>query len=158
MKRINKKTTIFFLLSGTTLLSGCIGFYMPAMIDLSKDPQLMQTDSLEINSIPLGADVYVDGDYKGKTPLTLSFSRDDNPEVCLILSGCEKVEFSPEKIDRNAFDFADGVVAFVGGTVLGSLLLTPWSGLDMCIWSECNDYKFSPAKYTVTLVKEEDRD
>ncbi len=145
-----KKYCLFAILFCASFSSfGCVGFYMPALVN-APSPK----ETVTINSTPRGATVFMDGKSMGVTPCSIDIARDESPKISLSLRGFEPVRFELEKIDRDEFGSGEAIFGLVFWSVAGCCFLAPWLGIDWVIWTECNDYRFSPNAYNVRLIKQ----
>ena len=96
------------------------------------------TQAVSFNSIPNGAKVYVDGQVKGITPVTLQLDKGD----------VKKVKFEKEGFLTSEKEISKSVDAwFFGNIIFGGLFGSTTDAVTG------NMYEYTPNNYTVELKK-----
>lgn len=103
------------------LLSGCALIFSP------------QPQAVPVSSQPAGAEVFVNGESVGITPLTLTLDSNQNYEVVLRLAGEERTVLLKSEVDDLyvALDIVPGLGLGVASLAMGSSC-EPGGFLDMC--------------------------
>lgn len=165
-KRLNL-IVLYALLVSAVLMSGCVGLCYPALANVEsvtveglKDRnkiKILTEKEIDIMTTPPDATVSVDGNLLGKTPCTIRYPlRGNAPEIKIFLDGYEPVTFFPEKKRLYKYDRSspEEVMEIVAQTFAGTVMLTPWFGVDYIQWREELDCEFSPKKYNIQLIEQ----
>lgn len=96
-------------LLASVLLSGCAAIFSP------------QPQAVPVDSRPAGAEVFVDGESVGTTPITLMLDSNRDYEVMLSLGGEERVVLLKSEIDGLyvALDIVPGLGLGIAGLAIG---------------------------------------